>query len=83
MTALWRLILGNRIVRFIGGLLAGLLALLGYGALKERQGRQAARKQAKIDGLRADAKAEKLRDEIDNSLGSDSRGKLRAKWLRR
>ncbi len=82
MNLIWTL-LQSDIAQMILVAVAALGGIWGWGKAKERKGKLEERKQAEIDGLRADAKAEKLRDEIDNSLGSDPRSKLRSKWLRR
>ncbi len=75
MTALltvWQFLTGNRIARAIGGLLAGLLAILGYGALKERKGAQEARKQAELDQANANVKAERERVNLDAELDQEA-----------
>lgn len=42
-----RFLLSNPLTRWLGGALAALLAVLGYGALKKREGRQEAREAAR------------------------------------
>ena len=76
-------LLSTRIGRAVAGAGALLLAVLTFGAFKERKGRKEA-----VDEVRrrADASAEKRREErdaIDDDIrGIDARDELRESWTR-
>jgi hypothetical protein len=58
LSILWQLITGNRLVRLIGGALAAVLGILTFGALKKREGRQAAKSEAAAAKAKAEAKGD-------------------------
>lgn len=53
MSALWSLIINNRIARYIGGALLAILGVLTFGVVKKREGRA----EADADRLKAETKA--------------------------
>lgn len=71
------LLLNNPIVRWIGGVLAAALAILGYGAAKKRQGRQEARKQAEKADKDLAQRIRETADEIRDDRGGDALDRLR------
>ncbi len=69
---IWRLILGNRVVRFIGGALVAFLGFVTFGMVQRRKGAQEARKQAELDRANANVKAERERVVLDAELDQET-----------
>lgn len=67
----------------IGGVLALILAVFGYGASKQRKGRKAGIAKVKRDATVAANKRKGVRDEIDNDVRDiDAADELHDKWTR-
>lgn len=78
MTFLWSLLINNRIARFIGGALVAILGVLTFGAIKKREGAQAAKSAQQAKDAKAYVDTRKKIDAVDRaSSGDDARAKLR------
>ncbi len=84
MTWLIQLFLGNRIVRLMGAALVAVAGVLGYGALKKREGRVEARSEAEAADARETIEAYKDRDDVEKRIAVDGSAKqrLRDHWSR-
>ncbi len=76
MTWLIQLFLGNRIVRLIGAALVAVAGVLGYGALKKREGRVEARSEAEAARAKADQEAHERMNDADTGADLDDAGRV-------
>ena len=71
LLTIWRLITGNPIARAIGGALVAIAGILTFGAIKKREGAQAAKaKQATKDAKAYRDTTERMQD-ADAAMGDD------------
>lgn len=69
MTWIISLLLNNPIARAIGAALGALAAILAYGAMKKREGRQGARREAvEADHENAEDIRRRVRDNLDERV---------------
>ena len=71
---IWSAILNNRFTRWLGALLAGLVAGLGIHAAGRREGRQRASEEAHKDTIN---RVEKGRAQVDRNRGDSPADRLR------
>ena len=72
---IWRLITGNPIARAIGGALVAISGILTFGAIKKREGAQAARSEAAAKA--AKAKEKTIEDVLRETASDDPADAIR------
>lgn len=78
LLTIWRLITGNPIARAIGGALVAVAGILTFGAIKKREGAQAARSKAAAEAAKAKEKTieDVLRETASDDPADDIRRRL-------
>jgi hypothetical protein len=56
LLTLWRILTGNKLARTIGAVLMAVAGVLTFGAIKKREGAQAARADAAVKAAKAERK---------------------------
>jgi hypothetical protein len=73
LLTLWRILTGNELARTIGAVLMAVAGVLTFGAIKKREGAQAARADAAVKAAKADQQAHERMNDADLGIGaSDS-----------
>jgi len=73
LLTLWRILTGNKLARTIGAVLMAVAGVLTFGAIKKREGAQAARADAAVKAAKADQQAHERMNDADLGIGaSDS-----------
>jgi hypothetical protein len=67
---IWSLLTGNRLVRAVGAALVAVAGVLTFGALKRREGAQAARADAAVKAAKADKQAHERMNDADLGIGA-------------
>ncbi len=82
LLTLWRLVVGNKVARAIGGALMAIAAVLTFGAIKKREGARTAKSDAAIKAARETIKAHEVRNEVENRIARerDAKQRLRDDW---
>jgi hypothetical protein len=75
LLTLWRIITGNPIARAIGGALVAVAGILTFGAIKKREGAQAARSEAAAKA--AKAKEKTIEDVLRETVSDDPADNIR------
>jgi hypothetical protein len=78
LLTLWRIITGNPIARAIGGALVAVAGVLTFGAIKKREGAQAARSEAAAKAAKAKEKTieDVLRETASDDPADDIRRRM-------
>lgn len=79
LLTIWRIITGNPIARAIGGALVAVAGILTFGAIKKREGAQAARSEAAAKDAKAKEKTieDVLRETASDDPVDDIRERMR------
>jgi len=75
LLTLWRIITGNPIARAIGGALVAIAGILTFGAIKKREGAQAAR--SEVAAKAAKAKEKTIEDVLRETASDDPADDIR------
>lgn len=78
ISVIWSLLTGNRLVRAVGAALVAVAGVLTFGALKRREGAQAARADAAVKAAKAKEKTieEVLRETPSDDPADDIRRRM-------
>ena len=82
LLTLWRLLTGNKIARTFGMVVMAILGVLTFGALKKREGAQAANAKRDARDAKETINAHEVRDEVENDVarGGSAKQRLRERW---